>query len=80
MIGMAGCTECDRLLSLYSKATRELSRRGSELAEVSISYEAGLFQRLWDKCEEMRKECASLRQLITLHFEAHRKAQNAQPR
>jgi hypothetical protein len=42
------CRECRRLVALYQEAAEELGSRSKELSNATVSYEADMFQHLWE--------------------------------
>jgi hypothetical protein len=65
------CCERQRLLDAYGKASSDLFQSGRALAAAAASYEADVFQRLWDRCETARGRCADIRHQLTTHMHEH---------
>jgi hypothetical protein len=65
------CRERQTLLDAYAAATSDLSREGRALAVAATSYEAEIFQRMWDHCETARQRCADLRHQLAAHMQEH---------
>jgi len=65
------CRERQKLLDAYSEASRDLFQGGRALAAAATSYEADVFQRLWDRCEIARRRCADIRHQLTAHMHDH---------
>jgi hypothetical protein len=59
------------LLRHYGEATSEFARRSSELTKAGRSYEQDIFQHLWDRAEDARRLCVSLRKELTHHLTTH---------
>jgi hypothetical protein len=68
---IAMCRERQRLLAAYGEAARDLTERGRVLAAAATSYEADIFQRLWERCETARERCAGVRHELTAHMKEH---------
>ena len=65
------CRERQTLLDAYGEATNDLFQRGRALAAAATSYEADVFQLLWDRCETARQHCAEIRHTLTKHMKEH---------
>jgi len=52
------------LLEQYQEATTKLFELSRELATVAGSYEMGVWQKAWQRCEEASHICDDLRQQI----------------
>ena len=68
---MSGCTRCDELLLAYRRAAEKLAPVSRELLDVSISYEADLFNRIWERLQVLISACEDARHALKEHHLTH---------
>jgi len=62
------CRDCLGLSGLYQEAVDEFRQHVRKLSQASISYEAGMFIKLFEQCEAARQKCGRARDNLFGHL------------
>jgi len=62
------CPDCLGLSALYREAVDEFRQRVHKLAQAGISYEFGIFNKLFEQCEAAHQECILARNKLVGHL------------
>ena len=62
------CRDCLGLSALYQEAVDEFRQHVRKLSQASVSYEAGIFIKLFEQCEAARQKCGRARDNLFGHL------------
>lgn len=62
------CRDCLGLSARYQEAVDEFRHRVHKLSQASISYEIGMFVKLFEQCEAARQKCGRARDDLFRHL------------
>jgi hypothetical protein len=68
---MSECTRCDELLLAYGRAAEKLAPVSKELLNASTSYEADIFNRIWERLQVLIAACEESRHALRHHQLTH---------
>lgn len=62
------CRDCLGLSALYQESVDEFRQHVRKLSQASVSYEAGMFIKLFEQCEAARQKCGRARDSLFGHL------------
>ncbi len=64
----ARCRDCLGLSALYQESVDEFRQHVRKLSQASVSYEAGIFIKLFEQCDAARQKCGRARDNLFGHL------------